>query len=151
MSTPTDADEPGEGPEPLDPGVRILSETALADRVSRERPVMVVFYADWCPFSEGSMPAIRQTADEIDMEVVAANISHPKDPRWSEHDIETVPTLAVFEHGTELRRAAARRGQSLEEDDIRALEDKVEQQGGDEHADTPDEDLGTEEGGLGGP
>jgi thiol-disulfide isomerase/thioredoxin len=147
VSTPPNADEPGEGPEPLDPGVRILSETALTDRVHRDRPVMVVFYADWCPFSEASMPTIRQTADDVDMEVVAANISHPKDPRWGEFDIETVPTLAVFENGTELRRAAARRGQSLEEDDMLALAEKASA----EHEDTPEEDLDTAEGGLEGP
>lgn len=127
MSTPPSSTEAGGQPEPLDPGVRILSETALADRIHRDRPVMVVFYADWCPFSEESMPAIRQTADRVDMDVVAANLSHPKDPRWEEHDIDTVPTLAVFENGTEQRRAAARRGQSLEEDDLLALEEKEDE------------------------
>lgn len=109
----------------LDPGVRILSETEMADRIRKPAPVMVVFYADWCPFSERSMPIIRDSLDEIDMEVVAANISHPKDPRWKEHSIDTVPTVAVFEQGTELRRSAARRGQRLEEDDLLSLEDKA--------------------------
>lgn len=149
MSTPPDAGEPGQGSEPdgLDPGVRILSETALSDRVHRDRPVMVVFYADWCPFSEASMPAIRDTAEDVDVDVVAANISHPKDPRWEEFGIDTVPTLAVYENGTEQRRAAARRGQSLEEDDLVALAEKMHGERGDE--DAPDEDLGTGE--LGGP
>lgn len=124
--------DPEAGPDALDPGVRVLSETALADRIERERPVMVLFYADWCPFSEASMPVFRQHSDEIDMEVVAANLSHPEDPRWKEHDIETVPTLAVFADGTEQRRAAARRGQSLEEDDMLALEDKLEEEPSDE-------------------
>jgi thiol-disulfide isomerase/thioredoxin len=145
VRTPPGAEDAGGQPEPLDPGVRILSETALADRVHRDRPVMVVFYADWCPFSEASMPVIRQTADEVDMDVVAANISHPKDPRWEEFDVETVPTLAVYENGAEQRRAAARRGQSLEEDDMLALGEKASA----EHEDAPEEELGTGE--LGGP
>lgn len=151
MSTPPDAGEPEQGgdPDALNPGVRILSETALTDRVHRDRPVMVVFYADWCPFSEASMPTIRETAEDVDMEVVAANISHPKDPRWEEFGIETVPTLAVFENGTEQRRAAARRGQSLEEEDLLALEEKMHGERGDE--DSPEADMGTEEGELGGP
>lgn len=138
------AADPQAGPDALDPGVRILSETALADRIERERPVMVLFYADWCPFSEASMPVFREHSDEMDMEVVAANLSHPEDPRWEEHDIDTVPTVAVFADGTEQRRAAARRGQSLEEEDLRSLETKSQRRG----EDTPEEDIGTEGGEL---
>lgn len=144
MSAAGTEPDPKAGPDALDPGVRVLSETALADRIERERPVMVLFYADWCPFSEASMPAFRQHSDEVDMEVVAANLSHPEDPRWTDHDVETVPTLAVFANGTEQRRAAARRGQSLEVDDMRALAAKEDRRG----EDTPEEDLGTEGGEL---
>lgn len=111
--------------EALDPGVRILSETELADRIDKTAPVLVLFYADWCPFSEKLMPTFRNTLGEIDMDVVAANISHPKDPRWKEHNIETVPTAVVFEKGTELRRSAARKGQTLEEEDLLSLEEKA--------------------------
>lgn len=49
----------------------------------------------------------------------------------------------MYADGTELRRAVARRGQSLEED-VLALAQKAGHRG----ADTPEEDLGTEAGEL---
>lgn len=50
-----------------------------------------------------------------------ADISHPMDPRWDDHSIHTVPTLAYFEHGEELERVEGVRGRGLQLRDLDEL------------------------------
>lgn len=103
----------------LNAGARVLSETELADRIDRDEPVAVLFYADWCPFCEAFLPVFREHLDGFDVDVVAANVSHPEDPRWIEHAVEAIPTIAVFEAGEETARLEAEAGVGL---DAKALE-----------------------------
>lgn len=96
--------------------VPILGETALADRVARDRPVLVLFYADWCPFCAAFVPVFNGHAGELPVPAVAANISHPEDPRWETHAIETIPTLVLFREGKEVSRLKAAPGVGLDEE-----------------------------------
>ncbi len=107
----------------LDPGVPQLSETALTDRIGRDKPVVVLFYADWCPFCEAFMPVFRENKKAFDDELVAANISHPEDPRWEAWGIETIPTLVAYAGGEERDRLEAEAGVGLTEEDLVAWAD----------------------------
>ncbi len=91
----------------LDPGVAVLSETALRDRISRPKPVLVLYYADWCPFCAAFMPDWRREAADLPMEAAGANLSHPEDPRWDDYGVESVPTLIAYEAGSETARLDA--------------------------------------------
>ncbi len=94
----------------LDPGVLVVAEAALRDRIRRERPVLVLFYADWCGFCAAFVPTFAGIAPDLEIDTVAANISHPGDPRWDEYAVEAVPTLVAFERGVEIARLDAKPG-----------------------------------------
>ncbi len=106
---------------PLDAGVGVLAETALADRIRRGKPVIVLFYADWCPFCARFLPIFRRHAKTMPVETLAANISHPDDPRWDTYRVDAVPTFIAFRDGNEVLRADARKGVGLTEADLVAF------------------------------
>ena len=90
---------------------------------SRDR-ALVLFHADWCPFSRAFLPLFEATEPEANVPFARANLLQPMDPRWDEHRILTVPTLVYFEHGEELERLEALRGRGIGRVDLeRFLED----------------------------
>lgn len=112
--------------ESLDPGVPVLAEKALEDRIGRDEPVLVLFYADWCPFCEAFLPKFRNARNGLPVDAAAANLSHPEDPRWEAHDIETIPTLVLFKGGEERSRLEATSGEGLHKDDLEGFVRKLE-------------------------
>lgn len=115
------ADDPA-----LDPGVPILAETALADRVDRPAPVLVLFYADWCPFCEAFVPGFREANAEASLPAVAANVSHPEDPRWETYSVEAIPTVLAYREGAEIDRLEAVPGEGLTGDVYRGFLDRLD-------------------------
>lgn len=83
----------------------------------RER-VLVLFHASWCPYSRALMPLLDAAEPEASMPFARVDLGHPMDPRWDEHRVHTVPTLAYFEHGEELERLEAVRGKGLSRRDL---------------------------------
>lgn len=102
----------------IDPGVPILEEADLEERIADEEPVLVFFYADWCGFCRAFAPAFREKVERIDVDAVAANISSESDPRWKSYEVKAVPTLVGFRDGREVARADARPGRGLKAEDV---------------------------------
>lgn len=109
----------------LEPDVTQLSETALADRIGRDKPVIVLYYADWCPFCEAFMPVFREHREAFERELVAANLSHPEDPRWEAWGIETIPTLVAYAGGEERDRLEARKAEGLDGAELTSWADNL--------------------------
>jgi len=105
----------------IDPGVEILDEDELADRIEEPDPVAVFFYADWCGFCRAFAPSFPQRVETLDVDAVASNISDESDPRWTRFDIDIVPTLIGFADGQETARVDGRPGQGLEPEDVDRL------------------------------
>lgn len=109
-----------------DPDVPVLDADALDEALSRGESMIVVFYADWCGFSRAFLPIFEERAPELELPPAAANISSESDPRWSTHDVQTVPTLVAFEDGEEVARVDGRPGQGLDESDLDRLLEELE-------------------------
>ena len=60
------------------------------------------------------------------MPFARADLKHPMDPRWDEHRVHTVPTLAYFEHGEELERLDGVRGKGITRAELEAFLAEVE-------------------------
>lgn len=92
---------------------------------ARER-VVVLFHADWCPFSRIFMRDFEDLEPEASVPFVRANIRHPLDPRWDDYNVRVVPTVAYFEHGEELERIESARGMGLNAHDLENFLETVE-------------------------
>ena len=94
--------------------------------LGRADRVVVLYHADWCPFSRIFLPAFDAAEPEASVPFVRANLNHPLDPRWDDHGIRVVPTLVYYEKGEELERADGARGHGLDKGDLEAFLDVVE-------------------------
>lgn len=116
----------GETETALDPGVPVLAESALADRIGRPAPVLVLFYADWCPFSEQFLRVFRERMEGRSVDAVAANLSHPEDPRWEAYDVDAIPTVIAFRDGSAFDRLDGVPGEGLSQEGFDAFLDGIE-------------------------
>lgn len=109
----------------LDPQVPVLDPGELADRVADGTPLIVLFYADWCGFSAAYLGTFSKEIQEVDTEVVAADLTSDHDPRWQDHRIQTVPTLVAFQEGKEAARKDGIPGRGLREGQLIELAQRV--------------------------
>lgn len=93
------------------------SEGFTATLRGRDR-IVVLFYADWCPFSQKFLPEFEAVEPEANVPFARANMSHPLDARWDDFGVAVVPTVVYFEHGEELERIETARGAALSRDEL---------------------------------
>lgn len=111
--------------EAIDPGVPVLDAGELEETIQEEGSVVVLYYADWCPFSQAFAGVFRDRVDEVGLPVFAANLLDPEGSRWAEYGIETIPTVVHYEDGEEGSRAEATAGEGLSEKEYEAFLDTL--------------------------
>ena len=72
--------------------------------LSRTGLIVVLFYADWCPFCMAFKPKFEEYARKGGLDFGEANVSHYEDPLWEQFRIQTVPTLLAFKEGKVVKR-----------------------------------------------
>lgn len=85
--------------------VELVSSDDFATRVlNASRPVLVDFYADWCPPCRMLAPVLQEVAREVDhVDVVKVNVDN--DPRLaSQYRVSAIPTLILFKDGQPVER-----------------------------------------------
>jgi thioredoxin 1 len=98
------ADSTGE--EPMSTRIQSPREIAHADEATFEQqvlksdvPVLVDFYADWCPPCRMLSRRLEQLAGEMpDAKIVKVNVDDSPQLA-SRYDISSIPSLLVFKHG----------------------------------------------------
>ena len=102
----------------------------FAEELAARDRVVVLYYADWCPFSRVLLKAFEEAEPEASVPMARANLRHAADPRWRDARVRVVPTVAYYEHGEELERVEARHGRGLDggafEDFMETVEDLQE-------------------------
>lgn len=84
---------------------------------SRDR-MLVLYYANWCPFSRAFLPLFEAAEAEASVPFARADLHHPLDPRWDDWNVNVVPSLVYYESGEELERLDGLRGRGLTRSDL---------------------------------
>lgn len=83
-----------------------LSDADFDDRVRRsDRPVLVDFWATWCPPCRFMEPVLQSLAEEYADRVTIAKLDVDANPRTAEaFGVQSIPTLILFQRGEPVQR-----------------------------------------------
>jgi thiol-disulfide isomerase/thioredoxin len=102
--------------------VEVLGKDAF-DGTRLERPgIWVVnFSADWCGFCEEFLPKYATLERDRGLGVVIGDLTDLDSPLWDLFRLTVTPTIVAFRDGVQFFRRDGRRGEGLDEEDLRAL------------------------------
>ena len=88
-----------------------ITKENFAELVERaEKPVLVDFWAPWCVYCRRIGPAVDQIAQQYDGQLVVGKVNIDEQPELEERfQVDTIPTLLVFEQGKLVRQAVGAR------------------------------------------
>jgi thioredoxin 1 len=101
--------------------VRELDDATFQDTINRGvRPVLVDFWAPWCPPCDSLAPTIDAIAERFDGRADVAKVDIDQNPETAAaHRISSIPTVLIFRGGREVDRIVGLQPRSRYE---RALE-----------------------------
>jgi thioredoxin 1 len=92
--------------------------------------VIVMFYADWCPFCQRFIPVFEsatKSKSATSLRTYAAKLNDDDNPLWERFSINAVPTIIVFDKGNIVCRRDARMGTGLNNSDLYSILEEVQQ------------------------
>lgn len=89
------------------------------------KPVVALFHADWCAYCKKFISQLQRSEKKIGFWVLVS-LNSFDDDTWEKHGIKTIPTIIIFYRGEEVYRREARPGEGLGEEDIEAVNKKLE-------------------------
>jgi thioredoxin 1 len=98
-----------------------LDDATFPESINRgDRPVLVDFWAPWCPPCRALAPTIEAIAEQFEDRVDVAKLDIDKNPETaSTYGILSIPTVLIFRRGQEVDRIAGHQPRARYE---RALE-----------------------------
>ncbi len=95
--------------------IRLTDANFNTEIMSSELPVLVDFWASWCPPCKMSEPTIAEMALDFAGKVKVAKINVDQNPQTSaKYSIQGIPTYIVFHNGNEIvRRVGAQSKKQL--------------------------------------
>lgn len=80
--------------------ITVTGETFDEKVLRSDKPVLVDFWADWCPPCHRLAPVLEQFAAEKADELVVAKLNIDHDPELAErYGVESIPTLNLYRDG----------------------------------------------------
>lgn len=96
------------------------SRQGLDSQLKAKDKVYVLFYADWCPFSQRFLPVFEAYAKANPKGCMSVEIS--SDPEaCDKYAVEYYPTVILFEKGKVKKRLDARPGVGLDKKQLEKL------------------------------
>ena len=73
------------------------------DVLRADKPVLVDFWAQWCPYCRRIAPAFGKVGEQYADTLIAGKINYDEEPQLIERfGIDTIPTLMLFKDGKAL-------------------------------------------------
>jgi thioredoxin 1 len=92
--------------------------------------ILVLFYADWCPFCQRFRPTFESAARSksgASLKMYGAKLNDDDNPLWGRFSINAVPTIIAFDKGNIVSRRDARMGAGLNDSDLNSILKEVHQ------------------------
>ena len=109
LPTPKPEPKPQPKPQPVNKPIVITEEAFEREVINSSKKVLVDFYADWCGPCRKMSPILDEFARENpNVKVVKVNVSN-RGAILGKYGIRGLPTLIVFQGGSEIRRGVGAR------------------------------------------
>ena len=78
--------------------IKVDNANDLCEELKKNERVLALFYASWCPYCMGFVPAFNKEVSKFSKGVVVhVLLDDYNNPLWDDYDIEAVPTVVLFE------------------------------------------------------
>lgn len=85
--------------------IAITDATFEQQALNAETPVVVDFWAPWCPPCRAVAPILEELAGEYDGKLTVAKVNIDDDPAWAgKFGVMAIPTMIIFKGGKEVGR-----------------------------------------------
>ena len=85
-----------------------FDEKTFDEAVNGDKPVLVDFWAQWCPYCRRIAPAFGKVGEQYADTLIAGKINYDEEPQLIERfGIDTIPTLMLFKNGEVLGSVVA--------------------------------------------
>ncbi len=91
----------------------IILPEELEKKIEAKEDVVVYFFSSTCAACKQATPDVMAAANALDVDIQQYNV-YEFEQGWTDYNIESTPTISVFENGKEVQRAvgASPNGQS---------------------------------------
>ncbi len=94
----------------------IYNKQNLDLELKKNKRIIALFYASWCPFCVGFVPTFDKTVAKMGFEsVIHVRLDDYDNGLWDDYDVPAVPTIIYFEDGKVCKRLDAQLGRGLSE------------------------------------
>jgi len=80
--------------------IKVTKDNFESEVLKSDAPVLVEFWAGWCPYCRRLAPAIAQLEEKLSGTVKVCGINEDDDPELEDkYGVELIPTLILFRGG----------------------------------------------------
>ena len=101
-----------------------LEANQIDNVLSKTNKVLMMFYADWCPFCQKFKPMFESLPDSksnAKYRAYGAKLNDDDNPLWDRFSINSVPTLIAFDEARLVARRDGRMGIGLTKSDLDSI------------------------------
>ncbi len=108
------------------PMEEVRDEEAFRKRVLESpEPIVVLFWATWCPFCRRFKPDFDKLNAEIPARFASVYLDDESNRLWDDYAVEVVPTIALFRDGELVDRQDGVLGYGLDKRMVRDFVERV--------------------------
>lgn len=96
--------------------IKVYTKQDLNAELKKNKKVLALFYASWCPYCTRFVPTFNKKAASLDFKsVIHVLLDDNDNPLWDDYDVPAVPTIIFFEDGKVCKRLDGKLGTGLSE------------------------------------
>ena len=100
--------------------IEVDNKQDLDTELKKNKKVLVLFYASWCPYCVNFVPSFDRKAVNFGFgSVIHVLLNDYDNPLWDDYSISAVPTVIFFEEGRVCRRLDGKFGVGLSEKQLK--------------------------------